>query len=78
MDISKKPFSLFGRRDNCDITMAHPTISRYHAILQYRASTDENETVGFYLYDLGSTHGTFLNKQRIKPNVYVKVKVRYI
>lgn len=56
--------------------MAHPTISRFHAVLQYRSTfstTDENR--GFYLFDLDSTHGTFLNRSRIKPKTYVKVHV---
>jgi len=58
--------------------MAHPTISRFHAVLQYRSTfstSDENR--GFYLYDLDSTHGTFLNRLRIKPKTYVKVHVSF-
>lgn len=93
--LENKPYWLFGRLPNCDINMAHPTISRYHAILQYRGPVgDTNEddsdeieetkslhyTVepGWYLYDLNSTHGTFLNKQRLKPKTYVRVKVGYM
>ncbi|XP_001659227.2 kanadaptin [Aedes aegypti] len=93
--LQNKAFWLFGRLPNCDINMAHPTISRYHAILQYRGAEQEAADVdsdeeeeskslhvtiepGWYLYDLNSTHGTFLNKQRLKPKTYVRVKVGYM
>ncbi|XP_053674201.1 kanadaptin [Anopheles nili] len=90
-ELESKPFWLFGRLPNCDVNMAHPTISRYHAILQYRANVEsESEpeeatrsthvTVepGWYLYDLNSTHGTFLNKQQIPSRTYVRVRVGYM
>jgi len=66
----------FGRLPDNDVSMAHPTISRYHAILQYKPNSTNNEgsdeeestenisksdqPEGWYIYDLGSTHGTFL------------------
>lgn len=79
IQLESRSFHCFGRLDNCHFTMAHPTISRFHAVLQYRSTfsaTDENR--GFYLYDLGSTHGTFLNRSRIKPKTYTKVHVSTI
>ena len=36
--LDDKPYHTFGRLPNCDITLEHPSISRYHAILQYRPS----------------------------------------
>lgn len=77
-DISCLSFVMFGRLDQCHLTMAHPTISRYHAVLQYRMQSDEHNPAGFYIYDLGSTHGTYLNKHRLKPQTYVHMKVGYI
>lgn len=98
--LQSKPFWLFGRLPNCDVNMAHPTISRYHAILQYRGTDDTTEIKkvvveeedmeesnrpahssiepGWYLYDLNSTHGTFLNKQQIPVRTYVRVRVGYM
>ncbi|XP_058061198.1 LOW QUALITY PROTEIN: kanadaptin [Anopheles bellator] len=94
--LQNKTFWLFGRLPNCDLNMAHPTISRYHAVLQYRPPPSEDAdsggndeqgstrpvhtTVepGWYLYDLNSTHGTFLNKQQIKPRTYVRVRPGYM
>ena len=34
--LDDKPYHTFGRLPNCDVTLEHPSISRYHAILQYR------------------------------------------
>lgn len=73
-----KKYWIIGRLPNCDIYLAHPTISRYHAILQFNTVVSEDRSIGFYIYDLGSTHGTFLNKARIKSRMYVKVHVRNI
>ncbi|XP_018328575.1 kanadaptin [Agrilus planipennis] len=78
VDLMKKSSWVFGRLPNCDIYMAHPTISRYHAVLQYRSKPDEENSAGFYIYDLSSTHGTFLNKNKIRPRVYARVKVGHM
>ncbi|CAB3257469.1 unnamed protein product [Arctia plantaginis] len=76
IELSKKAYYVFGRLANCDVIMSHPTISRHHCILQYKAFAEENEPpCGWYLHDLGSTHGTFLNKARLKPNHYTRIRV---
>ncbi|XP_008579562.1 PREDICTED: kanadaptin [Galeopterus variegatus] len=73
---------LFGRLSSCDLCLEHPSVSRYHAVLQHRASGPDGEcegqAPGFYLYDLGSTHGTFLNKTRIPPRTYCRVHVGHV
>ncbi|KAL2241614.1 UNVERIFIED_CONTAM: Kanadaptin [Sesamum indicum] len=58
-DVNKKGAYMFGRVDLCDFVLEHPTISRFHAVLQFKSNG------GAYLYDLGSTHGTFINKNQI-------------
>lgn len=83
IDLMKQPYYVFGRFANSDIVMAHPTISRHHAIFQYKATSAEDNSDsahgnGFYVYDLGSTHGTFVNKQRVRPLHYVRVRVGHI
>ncbi|XP_063632766.1 kanadaptin [Cydia splendana] len=74
--LTQQPYYVFGRLANCDVVMAHPTISRHHAVLQYKAFAEADEPPsGWYLYDLGSTHGTHLNRDRLKPNHYTRVRV---
>lgn len=89
IDLCEKPYHVFGRLPTCDIAMDHPSISRFHTILQCRPASndkggkDDNHALfstepweaGFYVYDLGSTHGTFLNKKRIQPRSYYRVRV---
>jgi pSer/pThr/pTyr-binding forkhead associated (FHA) protein len=66
--IEKAQF-IFGRLPVCDIELDHQSISRYHAIVQFR--NDEKA----FLFDLGSTHGTFLNKSRINSRQYTPLSV---
>lgn len=74
INLTDKNYSVVGRLPICDIPMAHPTISRYHAVFQYRAVGDEKNGKGLYVYDLESTHGTFWNGNRIRPKVYVRLQ----
>ncbi|KAF9123855.1 Kanadaptin [Mortierella sp. 14UC] len=63
-----KEFLTIGRLPMCDIEMEHPSLSRYHAIIQFKSS---GET---FLYDLNSSHGTKVNKSKIPPQMHVKIK----
>lgn len=73
IDLTERSFYVIGRLPSCNLSLAHPTISRYHAIIQYRTTDDEKNSTGFYLYDLESTHGTFWNGHRIKSRTYVRL-----
>ncbi|KRX03404.1 SMAD/FHA domain [Pseudocohnilembus persalinus] len=69
-NLENKEFYLAGRyRDVCDIVLEHESISRKHAIVQLGK---DNE---IYVYDLGSTHGTFVNRKKIPSRVYHKLNV---
>ncbi|KAJ1901998.1 hypothetical protein GGI13_001718 [Coemansia sp. RSA 455] len=57
---SERSYSTFGRLPICDYSMDHVSISRYHAVLQF--TTDQ---VLPSVVDLDSSHGTFINKQKI-------------
>jgi FHA domain len=50
---------LLGRSRNCAIAVPDRSISRCHAVIGY----DQGQ--GFYLMDVGSSNGTFLNQQRL-------------
>lgn len=52
-----------------DIVLDHPTSSRLHAVIQFRA-----EDGAPFLFDPGSTHGTFLNKHRLEEGQYVALR----
>jgi hypothetical protein len=60
LDVSQKGAYMFGRSDRADFSLEHATVSRYHAVLQYK------EGGAAALYDLGSTHGTFVNKKQVR------------
>ncbi|XP_062106413.1 uncharacterized protein LOC133817822 [Humulus lupulus] len=68
-DVYEKGAYMFGRVDLCDFVLDHPTISRFHAVLQFKKSGEA------YIYDLGSTHGTFINKNQVKKKSYVDLHV---
>ncbi len=76
--LNEKPFVVFGRLESCDVMLEHPSLSRYHMVLQYRSVGDSDCDPGFYVYDLDSTHGSFLNKQKIKPKTYCRMHVGHM
>ena len=72
----EKEFISFGRLDKCDVLCEHPSLSRFHAVLQYSNGEDDKDfPEGFYVYDLASTHGTFINKTRLEPNKYIRFNI---
>ncbi|WCJ25475.1 SMAD/FHA domain-containing protein [Euphorbia peplus] len=69
LDVFEKGAYMFGRVDLCDFVLEHPTISRFHAVIQFKRNGDA------YLYDLSSTHGTSINKRQVEKQVYVELHV---
>jgi len=79
VELNAKSFYVFGRLPSCDHSMDHPSLSRYHAVIQHCSKTNlEGHDLGWYLYDLDSTHGTWINKSRIFPHVYHRLRVGYV
>uniref|UniRef100_A0AC34GIB8 FHA domain-containing protein n=1 Tax=Panagrolaimus sp. ES5 TaxID=591445 RepID=A0AC34GIB8_9BILA len=61
-------FVSIGREPPVDLDFQHESISRKHCILQYG---NGSSGPGFYLYDLGSSHGTFIDDEKIESKVYI-------
>lgn len=76
--LNTKPFHVFGRLPSCDVTLEHPSLSRYHAVVQYSTGSVSPYDNGWYIYDLDSTHGTWINKRKIAPKRYHRIKVGHI
>lgn len=80
--LTERSYFVIGRLPVCDVSLEHPSISRYHAVIQYRSQAGESECVGeeegFYVHDLGSTHGTVVNKNKIPPKTYIRIRVGHV
>ena len=70
IEVKEKQFSLIGRlEDLCDIYIDNPLVSRKHAILQAK-----KDDPFLYLMDLGSQHGTFVNRVQLPAKTYKKIE----
>ena len=57
--------NIIGRRGDCDIVIADPTVSSQHAGIYLDGRH-------YYLVDLGSKNGTYVNNRRIKKDYKLK------
>ena len=56
-----------GREGDNDIVLEHPTVSRHHAALSAKDGS-------WYVTDLGSFNGTFLNDDRVPPGIALRLR----
>jgi pSer/pThr/pTyr-binding forkhead associated (FHA) protein len=61
LDVAK-PALVIGRSQESDLVVDHNTVSRQHATIKLEGEQ-------FYLYDMGSTNGTFVGEQQIREPV---------
>lgn len=78
--IHRQSCFLIGREKKiCEISVDHPSCSKQHAALQYRAVNFERDdgSVGKrvrpYVIDLESANGTFVNNNKIEPRKYYEL-----
>ena len=65
---AKKLILLIGRSPDCDVCLAHPMVSRHHALLERLPDGR------LRLSDLGSVNGIFLNGKRLTIPAYLDGK----
>ena len=58
-----KPAMVIGRAAECDLVLDDPLLSRTHCVVSARENGD------FYLEDLDSTNGTFLNSRNVNEKI---------
>ncbi|KAK9842408.1 hypothetical protein WJX84_012265 [Apatococcus fuscideae] len=69
-ELETKDHWTFGRHPRSDFVLEHPSASRLHAVLQFRGTDAQG-----FLFDAGSAHGSFLNKQRLPPREHTPIRV---
>jgi VWFA-related protein len=71
LDVAR-PALVIGRSQDSDLVVDHNTVSRQHATIKLEGER-------FYIYDMGSTNGTFVDGQRIREPVALEdgVTVRF-
>ncbi|XP_049872300.1 smad nuclear-interacting protein 1 isoform X2 [Pectinophora gossypiella] len=81
--IHRQSAFLMGRdKKVVDIMLEHPSVSKQHAALQYRATPftrpdgSQGRRVRPYIIDLDSANGTFVNNKKIEPRRYVELLER--
>ncbi len=83
IDLSRRSCWLVGREMSVvDLAAEHPSISKQHAVIQFRYTEKRNEfgdnigRVKPYLIDLESANGTMLNKEKIPDSRYLELRDR--
>jgi len=78
--LHRKDHFIFGRNSKvCDIPLKHLSISKQHAVLQYRrrskttATGQRYDVIDPYLIDLETTHGTKINGEKMKTKKYYQL-----
>ncbi|PWN35538.1 SMAD/FHA domain-containing protein [Meira miltonrushii] len=81
LHISRQSCYLIGRDSNVvDIPVDHQSISKQHAVIQFRSITERNEfgdekrQTKPFLIDLDSANGSFVNKTELPPSRYYELR----
>ena len=63
--------SIIGRSPECQVLIEDPRVSRRHAMIR-------KQDGGFYLFDLGSFNGSYLNGSRVTATRQLKLSLIHI
>jgi pSer/pThr/pTyr-binding forkhead associated (FHA) protein len=61
-----KPELSIGRSPQCDIFIDDAVVSAEHALIERVEKEDSQAAAGYYIRDLNSTNGTFVNNRKIE------------
>uniref|UniRef100_A0A1I8B5D4 FHA domain-containing protein n=1 Tax=Meloidogyne hapla TaxID=6305 RepID=A0A1I8B5D4_MELHA len=75
-DRGEKSYLAIGRFDPCEIKLEHPSVSRFHSVLQYGECLRGKPQ--WFIYDMNSTHGVRVNKKRIEKLTFVPLLTGYV
>ena len=64
INISHYPFTI-GKDNSCDLILQNPIVSRLHCRINY--NIDDINSPTYYLEDLNSTNGTYINNTPVTP-----------
>lgn len=70
IDLVLKNYLTVGRHESCDIQLETPSVSRFHAVIQHRGGGSSVGSDEIFIFDLGSTSGTYLNTQSLTAKSY--------
>jgi pSer/pThr/pTyr-binding forkhead associated (FHA) protein len=59
-----KPKLRIGRNPDCDIFIDDSVVSSEHAVIEKVGNPESEESSEFFIEDMGSTNGTFLNGEK--------------
>lgn len=81
VELSTRSCWLIGRENSvADLAAEHPSISKQHAVIQFRYTEKRNEfgdkigKVKPYLIDLESANGTMLNNAKVADSCYLELR----